>query len=73
MALPTKPLTREEAIRMAVAGVEDMPEITPMSIKEAILAGKTGYVDKTFFDKALTNKERVEMEVSDKASTGGDK
>lgn len=70
MALPTKPLTREEAIRMAVAGVQDMPQVTPMSIKEAILAGDIGSVDSTFFDKALTNKDRVELEVSSKASEG---
>lgn len=63
MALPSKPLTREEAIRMKLLG-EYNGEIAPMSVKEAILAGNTGSVSAESFDKALINKERIELAVS---------
>ncbi len=91
----TKALTREEALKLKALG--ESYDITPMSIKEAIIAGAPNSqpepdpepgpksVEKTlvksskkstdkgleFFDKALTNDERLDFYRNSNSGSGG--
>ncbi len=65
-----KALTREEALKLKALG--ESYDITPMSIKEAIIAGASSEDGEDFLVQALTNDERLDYYRNSNSGDDGD-